>query len=390
MTTTIPLGELVSIRGGGTPSRGKKEFWGGPIPWATVKDFKTTSLDSTLESITEDGVRKSATNIVPAGSIVVPTRMAVGKAAINTIDVAINQDLKALLPKGEIDTRFLLHFLLSKSDFLEGQAQGATVKGIKLDLLKSLPFPDLTLNEQRRIAAILDKADAIRRKREQALDLADEFLKSVFMEIFGDPHHNPKDWPVMLMDELGDVQGGLQVTHRREVHTLKRPYLRVANVYREKLALSEIKQIGLTESEFKRVRLEAGDVLIVEGHGNPDEIGRAAVWDDSIEGCVHQNHLIRFRPNHSLILPEFISRMLNSEGGRLQLIAAGRTTSGLNTISTKKVKEVAVPVPPLELQKHFLSIVDGTFKMVGKLDGQLCQSDDLFNSISQRAFSGEL
>ena len=112
MTSTIPLGELVTIRGGGTPSRGKKEFWDGPIPWATVKDFKTTSLSSTLESITEEGVKNSATNIVPAGSIVVPTRMAVGKAAINTIDLAINQDLKALLPKGEIDTRFLLHFLL--------------------------------------------------------------------------------------------------------------------------------------------------------------------------------------------------------------------------------------------------------------------------------------
>ena len=143
MNTSIPLGEIVEIRGGGTPSRSVEAYWGGPIPWATVKDFNSTCLDATLESITPEGVVNSATNIIPSGAIIVPTRMAVGKAAINSIDLAINQDLKALLPRENIDQQFLLHFLLSKARFLEDRAQGATVKGIKLDLLRSLEFPNL-------------------------------------------------------------------------------------------------------------------------------------------------------------------------------------------------------------------------------------------------------
>ena len=350
MNTTIPLGEIVEIRGGGTPSRSVEAYWGGPIPWATVKDFKSTCLDATLESITPEGVVNSATNIIPPGAIIVPTRMAVGKAAINSVELAINQDLKALLPRENIDQQFLLHFLLSKAPFLEGRAQGATVKGIKLDVLRSLEFPILSREEQRRIADILNKADGIRRKREQTLEMINQAIESSFLRLFGDPARNPKGWREHTIDELGVVQGGLQVSKNRDALPLRKPYLRVANVFRDRLNLEEVKEIGLTSAEFERVQLHEGDVLIVEGHGNPDQIGRASVWDGSLTGCVHQNHLIRFRVNRSVVLPEYISRMLNSQGGRRQLIAAGRTTSGLNTISTRKVKEVVVRIHRLSFR----------------------------------------
>lgn len=390
MTGTIPLGELIAIRGGGTPSRSISAYWNGEIRWATVKDFKSTELAETEESITPEGVNASATNVIPAGSVIVPTRMAVGKAAINTIDLAINQDLKALLPGSEVDSRFLLYFILAQGKYLESQAQGATVKGIKLDLLRSLPFPKIPPSEQRRIATILDKADAIRRKREQALALADDFLRSLFMEMFGDPASNSRGWPITLLDELGDVQGGLQVSTKREAGVLTLPYLRVANVYRDRLELADIKEINLTEAEFRRVRLQVGDILIVEGHGNPEEIGRAAIWDGSIEPCVHQNHLIRFRADRRRALPEYISRLLNSDGGRQQLIGAGRTTSGLNTISTRKVKEVRIPLPPIELQQKFFEVVRAQLAITGKLSAQLELSKGLISSLSHRAFRGEL
>jgi type I restriction enzyme S subunit len=200
MKDFVPLGDVVEIKGGGTPSRAIPEYWDGEIPWATVKDFKSTIIDSTLERITAKGATSSATNIIPAGAIIIPTRMAVGKVAINKVDLAINQDLKALLPTKEVDANFLLHFLLSQAEYLESRAQGATVKGIKLDLLRSLSFPRLSLNEQRRIAAILDTADNICRKCEKSLAMADELLKSVFLQMFGDPINNPKG---LCIDEIG-------------------------------------------------------------------------------------------------------------------------------------------------------------------------------------------
>ena len=107
MTTTVPLGEVVEIRGGGTPSRSVPDYWDGPIPWATVKDFKSTVLENTQESITPEGVSNSATNVVPSGSIIMPTRMSVGKAEIKLIYIAINQDLKAISPNNQsIDISF--------------------------------------------------------------------------------------------------------------------------------------------------------------------------------------------------------------------------------------------------------------------------------------------
>ncbi len=111
--------------------------------------------------------------------------------------------------------------------------------------------------------------------------------------MFGDPVTNPKGWEEDFVQNLGSLQGGIQVSAKRNSFPLKVPYLRVANVYRNQLELNEIKTIGLTENEFNRTLLVKDDILIVEGHGNKREIGRSAIWDGSIKGCVHQNHLIR-------------------------------------------------------------------------------------------------
>ena len=251
-------------------------------------------------------------------------------------------------------------------------------------------FHSLPLPEQRRIAAILDKAHAIRRKRQEALALTDEFLRSAFLEMFGDPVTNPKGWPIRKVGNIGAVQGGAQVTHRRTSYPVEVPYLRVANVYRDNLALDEIKIIRVTRGELERLTLERGDLLIVEGHGNRAEVGRSAVWDGSIDPCIHQNHLIRVRLDRKVAEPSFVSTYLNSPGGRRQLFRFGKTTSGLNTISTSNVRSTLVFVPPLDAQHQFLSIVG----RMGLLRNHLCSysrmNNDLFNSLVHRAFHGEL
>jgi hypothetical protein len=115
----VCLGDAVTFRGGGTPRKDVAEYWSDEIPWATVKDFKSLALSQTQDSISKKGLEASASNLIPAGHVIIPTRMALGKAAINTIDVAINQDLRALVPKQPIDTAYLLHSMLgySKSPF---------------------------------------------------------------------------------------------------------------------------------------------------------------------------------------------------------------------------------------------------------------------------------
>ncbi len=208
---SLKLGQLVSIIGGGTPDRTNPNFWDGDIPWATVKDFRSLEISSTKEYITDDGLKGSAANVAAPGSIIVPTRMALGKAAINTVPVAINQDLKALqvLDPRTLDRDYLFRFLLSKARYFESQGQGATVKGITLNVLRDLEVPIPPIREQQRIATILNKCDSLRRKRQEAAGLADDFLRATFVDLFGDPVTNSKGWTTQPLASLGTLDRGV-------------------------------------------------------------------------------------------------------------------------------------------------------------------------------------
>ena len=187
--------------------------------------------------------------------------------------------------------------------------------------------------------------------------------------------------------DLAHVQGGLQLSSARSKIETLRPYLRVANVYRNKLELSEIKNMGVTESEFSRTQLKTNDLLIVEGHGNPDEIGRSAIWNGSTAECTHQNHLIRCRIEGKDILPAYLNFYLNSDLGRFQLKRSSNTTSGLNTISVSKVREVRVPVPPIELQKKWQAAQLHINQMCEVQEEQLSASENLMNSLQTQFFT---
>ncbi|UCZ53463.1 restriction endonuclease subunit S [Bacillus shivajii] len=152
------LNDLVEkIVGGGTPSRKVAKYYTGNIPWITVKDLKYFKLSSSLEYITEEAIENSAANLIPKGNIIVATRMAVGKAFTNLVDVAINQDLKALVPdKKLISTEFLLWSYLNKSAQIERLGTGTTVKGIRLEQLKELKFATPSLTEQEKVVEILN------------------------------------------------------------------------------------------------------------------------------------------------------------------------------------------------------------------------------------------
>ena len=160
---SIKLGDCVTINGGGTPNRKKKNYWNGNILWATVKDFKSLELRTTQEAITEEGLHHSSANLIPANTIIIPTRMALGKVAINTVPMAINQDLKALLitDNQKIDRAYLMRYLLFNAKYIEKNGSGATVKGVTLDFLRNIFIPP-PIKTQKRIVAVLDRAGSDR------------------------------------------------------------------------------------------------------------------------------------------------------------------------------------------------------------------------------------
>jgi type I restriction enzyme S subunit len=286
------------------------------------------------------------------------------------------------------DIRYLYYAL--KNARLAQHTITTSIPGLSRDDIYRTQVRLPRIEEQQRIADILDKADAIRRKRKEAIALTEELLRSAFLEMFGDPVTNPKGWPVKPLGELADVAGGLQVTGARAGNPISMPYLRVANVYRDRLNLSEVKDIRVTEAERARATLRHGDVLVVEGHGNPEELGRSAVWRDEIAGCTHQNHLIRVRATAGVLDATFLSAFLNSSSGKKQMLALGKTTSGLNTISTNNVRSVQIVVPPLRQQAEYAEVVGRIATLGETMQRRSAGDEDLFNSLVARAFSGAL
>jgi type I restriction enzyme S subunit len=311
----VPLGGLVTISGGGTPSRNNDAYWGGSIPWATVKDLKDTSLSGTQETITPEGLRDSASNLIPAGSVIVATRMGLGKVAINTIDVTINQDLKAFSCSASLDPRYLVYYLLVNASHLDSMGKGATVKGITLDVLKdlSVPLPPLPpLPEQKRIAAILDKADSIRRKRQEAVRLTEELLRSKFLDMFGDPVTNPRGWEeVTIRDLATEVKYG---TSDKASYDGKYPVLRMNNItYSGGWNFTDLKRIDIPEKELSKYLVRKGDILFNRTNSK-ELVGKTAVYRRD-EPMAYAGYLIRIRPNkHNN--SEYIAAYLNSTHGK--------------------------------------------------------------------------
>ncbi|MGN5380056.1 restriction endonuclease subunit S [Streptomyces lasalocidi] len=167
----------------------------------------------------------------------------------------------------------------------------------------------------------------------------------------------PAGWAWVRLDQVCDVTGGIQKQAKRRPVENKFPFLRVANVGRGSLDLWDVHEIELFDGELERFRLEPGDLLVVEGNGSPEQIGRAAMWRGAIKDAVHQNHLIKVRPT-SVIDPRFLELLWNSPDISAQLTRVAQSTSGLYTLSTSKLNRVEFGLPPLAEQHRIVEVLE--------------------------------
>ena len=203
----------------------------------------------------------------------------------------------------------------------------------------------------------------------------------------------PEGWGWFKLADLSDISGGLTKNQKRNTLLIRRPFLRVGNVYANRLELGDMHDTGISEAEIERVTLVKGDILVVEGNGSVDQIGRVAIWNGAIDGCVHQNHLIKARPLN-LACSEFILYFLMSELGRKFIVRAASSTSGLHTLSISKVESLFVPLCAKEEQGILLSELSSKLSLADQLDQtittSLQQAEALRQSILKKAFSGQL
>jgi type I restriction enzyme, S subunit len=294
---------------------------------------------------------------------------------------------KLALVNNSVDTIYLGRYLQSKFSEIQANCTGATIPHVSKAHLLSLELLFLPLAEQKRIAVILDKADAICRKRQQAIELADEFLRAVFLDMFGDPVTNPKNFPVGTIRDLVEAANYGSSAKASEVDG-EYPILRMGNItYSGAIDMTDLKYIDLSEKDKPKYLVTKGDLLFNRTNSK-ELVGKTAVYDGDNPVAI-AGYLIRVRTNGTGNT-HYISGYLNSTHGKVTLQNICKSIVGMANINAQEMQDIPILIPPVELQNKYRDIVFSVKEKLTKHKKALTFTSDLFGSLNQKAFSGNL
>lgn len=269
-------------------------------------------------------------------------------------------------------------------------AAGANINNIRNEHLDNLEFPLPPQEIQVQIASALAEADTLIQKRKEAIAKLDELVQSIFYEMFGDLVRNSKNWTITGLESIADLSSGVTKGKKyKDPKLLSVPYMRVANVQDRYIDLTDIKEIMVSTTDAERYRLYDRDVLLTEG-GDPDKLGRGAVWKAEIENCIHQNHIFRVRVKTDVLNPYFLAACTGSNYGKKYFLKMAKQTTGIATINMTQLKSFPVPLPPLQLQNKFEQLLQEIERQKKYMEQQLTKQEENFQSILHQAFTGQL
>ena len=293
---------------------------------------------------------------------------------------------KIELDEEKIDKQFLYHWFNWDVDRIRTeQGTGATMIHVTKSAMENRALSLPPLSEQKRIADILDKADAIRRKRQQAIEEAKTFVTSLFSTTFGFIVENSKNWQVVPFGSVCDSRLGKMLDAKQQTGQHLRKYLRNTNVQWNRFQIDEMLEMDFDEKARKEFELKDGDLLICEG----GEIGRCAIWRNELAECYFQKALHRVRPDLKKVVPEYLLHFMweMSKYDGFRFLKSQATIAHLTGV---KLKKLDLPLPPIELQREFATRIEGHQKAIQNYQAALSESTQLFNSLVQRTFKGEL
>ena len=356
-----------------------------------------TFKDKSSRYLTEDTARRLNCTFLQQGDILI-ARLPdpLGRACIfplngkfiTAVDIAILR-----IKDCAYNPRYVM-YMVNSPQFrkeISRYESGTTRKRISRKNLDKIQFnmPDLSTQERivSKIEELFSKLDASVAELQTAKEKLKVYRQAVYSSVYEEL------CALQPITNFFEITGGLTKNSKRNELPLQMPYLRVANVYYNHLDLSEIKEIGVTEQEIDRCLLEKNDLLFVEGNGSKAQIGRVAIWNGQIPKCLHQNHIVKGRPLGNM-LSEYALYYLISNEGRKQIVNIAKSTSGLYTLSTNKIKGLRVPYCDLNDQKRILDDVKEKLSVYDSIehtiDTSLQQAEALRQSILKQAFEGRL
>jgi type I restriction enzyme S subunit len=366
-------------------------YWGGDIRWVTPADLSKLDghyISDTPRTLTPSGLASCSATVLPAGSVLLSSRAPIGHVAITTKPMATNQGFKSLVPHADVlDAKYLYHWLNFKKEYLQSIGNGATFKELSKATVARVEIPLPPIKEQRRIAAILDQADALRTKRHQVLAHLDTLGQSIFSAIFGDPGMNIRGLPSRALSDWIDperpITYGILMPGPEVIKGV--PYVRVADIQNGGINLKTVRRTSASiAADYSRSTLRTGDLLMsIRGH-----VGRFAfVPNDLAGGNITQDSArLAVKDPESAI---YVRAAMESPAAQYWMArrTKGAAVKGIN-LGDLRVLPLLVPATS-DIQQFAATMRNFETQRRNSLATET-PVGELFASLQSRAFQGEL
>ena len=387
-----PLGRLVDIAIGGTPSRDIPRYWAiegtEGFPWVAISDLHERVITNTKEQITPVGVANSNVKPVIPGTVLMSFKLSLGRMAFAGTDLFTNEAIAAFKSRGAIDEQYLYYVL---PEAVRSAATDVAIKGATLNKksLAALQISHPALNAQKAIARVLASIDTAIEKTKALIAKHQQIKVGLMHNLFTrgvlpngqlrPPRSEapelyretalgwiPQEWLVRRLGGLAAIVSGVTLGAKPGPNdVIDAPYLRLANVQDGYLDLSEIKTVRVSRSTLEQLRLLPGDVLMNEG-GDFDKLGRGTVWLGEIEDCVHQNHVFRVRTDQSQLLPRYLALYSASSFGKSYFLRSSKQSTNLASINSTQLNAYPIALAPIEEQAGIVERLGATG---GRIEG---------------------
>ena len=380
----VCLGDCGEVVTGSTPPKANSDYWGGEIPFVTPAQLGFQPPITTAdEYVTSEGADHG--RLLPEGAVLVCCIGSLGKTGTAGVPLISNQQINAIIfDPIQVDARYGYHAARSLTPLLEHFAPSTTVKIVKKSAFAEFQIPLPPLAEQKRIAGILDAADALRAKRREALGQLDTLLQSTFLDMFGDPVTNPMGWDTSALGEVGEVITGNTPSRKHpEYYGEDIEWIKSDNINDPSFVLTEAEERLSVAGKAVARTSPRGSILVTCIAGSPSCIGNAAIADREV---AFNQQINAFVPGERIAL--WFAFGMFWVGKRL--VQSASTSSMKGMVSKSAFSAISIPIPPTSLQSRFDAIGESVEHQKASQRAHLAELDTLFTSLQSRAFRGDL
>jgi type I restriction enzyme S subunit len=379
------LSELLDISIGRTPSRSEPDYWGKGYPWVSIRDLSSKTVVETKEQITDQAVSEVRCKLVPKGTLLFSFKLTIGKMAFAGCDLYTNEAIAAfsIKDKKKLHPDFLYYALQAAT--YGGSNQAVMGKTLNSKSLADIAIPVPSLEDQIRIAHLLGKVEALITQRKQHLQQLDDLLKSVFLEMFGDPMRNEKGWDLYpLSQKCKKITDGTHDTPDRLTNGV--PFITGKHIrpYSVDYLGCDFVSSEDHSSIYSRCDPKYGDILYTNIGVN---LGTAAMNNVHYEFSMKNVALLK--PSSELN-SRFLEHYLNFEKIKAKIISDLSSGGAQKFLGLGQIKKILVITPPKQLQDNFAEIVEKVENIKSNYYRGLTDLESFYGSLSQQAFKGKL